>query len=139
MFERHTSAYTRRRLLGTALGAAAGAYGLTQGLTGAVVIASYDPNDPSSQRTAQVTLLIGQLINLKFGRDDELESDRLGVRFMAESGYDPNAMIQVMEVLAAASDGQGPPEFFSTHPNPEDRIERIRETIAELQSQGKIP
>src|ERR671922_1091176 len=35
MVERHTSEYTRRRLLGTALGAAAGAYGLTQGLTGA--------------------------------------------------------------------------------------------------------
>ena len=35
MVERHTSDYTRRRLLGTALGATAGAYGLTQGLTGA--------------------------------------------------------------------------------------------------------
>jgi predicted Zn-dependent protease len=111
---------------------------LTQGLTGAVVIASYDPNDPSSQRTAQVALLIGQLINLKFGRDDELESDRLGVRFMAEAGYDPNAMIQVMEILAAASEGQGPPEFFSTHPNPENRIERIKQAIEELRSQGKI-
>jgi predicted Zn-dependent protease len=112
---------------------------LTQGLTGAVVIAAYDPNNPSTQQTAQVAMLIGQLINLKFGRDDELESDRLGVRFMLEADYDPNAMIEVMEVLAAASDGQGPPEFFSTHPNPDNRIARIKQAIEELRGQGQLP
>jgi predicted Zn-dependent protease len=104
---------------------------LTQGLTGAVVIASYDPNDPSSQRTAQVAALIGQLVNLKYGRDDEIESDRLGVRFTSNAGYDPNAMIRVMEILASANEGQAPPEFFSTHPNPDRRIERIQEAIAQ--------
>jgi predicted Zn-dependent protease len=103
---------------------------LTEGLTGAAVIASYDPENPSSQRTAQVALLIGQLVTLKYGRDDELESDRLGVRFMAEAGYDPRAMVGVMEVLAASSEGNRPPEFFSTHPNPENRIEHIQEAIA---------
>jgi predicted Zn-dependent protease len=104
---------------------------LTQGLTGAVVIASYDPNDPSSQRTAQVAALIGQLVNLKYGRDDEIESDRLGVRFTSNAGYDPNTMIRVMEILASANEGQAPPEFFSTHPNPDRRIERIQEAIAQ--------
>lgn len=104
---------------------------LTEGLTGAAVIAAYDPDDPSSQRTAQVALLIGQLVNLKFGRDDELESDRLGVQFMAESGYDPRAMIRVMQILAAASEGARPPEFFSTHPDPDNRIARIEAAIAE--------
>jgi predicted Zn-dependent protease len=102
---------------------------LTEGLTGAAVIASYDPDDPSSQRTAQVAMLIGQLVNLKYGRDDELESDRLGVRYMSEAGYDPRAMIAVMEVLASASEGARPPEFFSTHPNPENRIENIQAAI----------
>ena len=104
---------------------------LTEGLTGAAVIAAYDPNDPSSQQTAQVAVLIGQLVNLKFGRDDELESDRWGVRFMAEAGYDPRSMITVMEILAQASEGARPPEFFSTHPNPENRIEKIQAAIAE--------
>lgn len=102
---------------------------LTQGLTGAAVMATYDPDNPSSQNTAQVALMIGQLVNLKFGRDDELESDRLGVRFMSESGYDPRAMIEVMQILANASQGNAPPEFFSTHPNPENRILRIEEAI----------
>jgi predicted Zn-dependent protease len=102
---------------------------LTEGLTGAAVIAAYDPNDPSSQRTAQVAAVIGQLINMHYGREDEIESDRLGVRFMSEAGYDPRAMIEVMRILASASEGQRPPEFFSTHPNPDRRIENIRAAI----------
>lgn len=109
---------------------------LTQGLSGAVVVATYDPDNPGSQSTAQIAALIGQLVNMKFGRDDELQSDRLGVEFMADAGYDPRAMIRVMEVLAAASEGVGPPEFFSTHPNPDNRIARIEEAIAEVYPEG---
>jgi len=109
---------------------------LAQGLSGAAVIATYDPNDPRTQQTAQVAALISQVVNMRFGRDDELQSDRLGVRFMADAGYDPRAMIRVMEILGQASEGPRPPEFFSTHPNPENRIERIEEAIAELYPQG---
>ncbi len=103
---------------------------LTEGLTGAAVMAVYDPNNPASMQTAQVALLIGQLVNLKFGREDELEADRLGVRWMAQAGYDPRAMIGVMEILAAAGGPNQQPEFFSTHPNPDNRIEHIEEAIA---------
>lgn len=109
---------------------------LTQGLTGAAVIAAYDPNDPSTQQTAQVAALIGQVVNMKFGRDDELESDALGVNYMAEAGYDPRAMLEVMRILAQASQGQRPPEFFSTHPDPDNRLENIREAIAEIYPDG---
>lgn len=104
---------------------------LTQGLTGAVVLASYDPNNPSSQRTAQVAMVVGQLVNMKYGREDELQSDRLGVRFIADAGYDPRALIGVMRILEAASGGAQQPEFFSTHPNPENRIEQIEAAIRE--------
>lgn len=105
---------------------------LTEGLTGAVVIATYDPENPSSRGAAQMALVIGQLINMKFGRDDELESDFLGVCFIEDAGYDPRVLIDVMEVLAASRQGQAPPEFFSTHPNPENRIQRIRAAIQNL-------
>ena len=105
---------------------------LTEGLTGAAVIAAYDPNNPSSASRAQIAVLIGQLINLKFGRDDELESDYLGVCFMNDTGYDPNEMTQVMEILAASQTGDRPPEFFSTHPNPENRIQRIQQAIQNI-------
>jgi predicted Zn-dependent protease len=106
---------------------------LTEGLTGAVVIATYDPNDPSSAGSAQIAALIGQLITMKYGRNDELESDFLGVCFLNDSGYDPNELIEVMQVLAEASQGQAPPEFFSTHPNPENRVARIQEAIQNLE------
>jgi beta-barrel assembly-enhancing protease len=105
---------------------------LTEGLTGAAVIAAYDPDNPSSASRAQIALLVGQLINLKFGRDDELESDYLGVCFMNDSGYDPNEMVQVMQVLASSRTGNEPPEFFSTHPNPENRIQRIQQAIQNI-------
>ena len=107
---------------------------LTEGLTGAAVIATYDPDNPASVGSAQVAMLIGQLVNLKFGRDDELESDFLGVCFMNQAGYDPNEMMEVMQILAASSEGGRPPEFFSTHPNPESRITRIQEAIQNIAS-----
>lgn len=105
---------------------------LTEGLTGAAVIATYDPDNPASAGSAQVAALIGQLINLKFGRDDELESDFLGVCFMNDTGYDPNKLVSVMQILAASREGEQPPEFFSTHPNPESRVQRIQEAIQNI-------
>lgn len=109
---------------------------LTQGLSGAAAIAMYDPDNPSSQRNAAIAMAVGQLVNLRFGRQDELEADRLGVRFTAEAGYDPRAMIRVMDVLEQASQGRTPPEFFSTHPNPANRRERIAAAIEERFPQG---
>lgn len=109
---------------------------LTQGLTGAAVLATYDPNDPSTQRNAAVAAMIGNLVNMKFGRDDELQADNLGVRFLAEAGYDPRAMLTVMDILKQASGGARQPEFFSTHPNPENRAERIQAAIGALFPQG---
>jgi predicted Zn-dependent protease len=104
---------------------------LTQGLTGAAVLATYDPNDPSSRRSAAVAAMIGQLVSMRFGRQDELEADRLGVRIASEAGYDPRSLIALMKILEESSQGNRPPEFFSTHPNPENRIERIQAAIRE--------
>ncbi|HEY3386784.1 MAG TPA: M48 family metallopeptidase [Saprospiraceae bacterium] len=97
---------------------------LTQGLTGAAVIASGD------YQTAQAAQMIASLVNMSYGRDQELQSDDLGVRFMVQSGYDPEALIGVMQILEKASGGSRQPEFMSTHPSPENRVQRIRDAIA---------
>jgi predicted Zn-dependent protease len=97
---------------------------LTQGLIGALVIGSGD------YTTAQIGQMVGSMINMSYGREDELESDGFGVRIMAEAGYDPRALMRVMEVLAKASGGSRQPEFVSTHPAPENRAARIKEAIA---------
>ena len=78
---------------------------------------------------------IGQNTLLKNGRGDELESDDLGVLFMIQSGYDPNQMIEVMKILKAAAGPNRVPEFQSTHPDPENRIEKIKESIAKYRGQ----
>lgn len=101
---------------------------LSQGLTGAAVIAAYDPNDRNNN-TAAMAMLISQVVSLKFGRNDELEADRLGVRFSQQAGYDPRSMIKVMEILDHLSKSRTP-EFFSTHPNPDNRIKKITAEIA---------
>ncbi|HWN20070.1 MAG TPA: M48 family metalloprotease, partial [Gemmatimonadales bacterium] len=109
---------------------------LTEGLTGAAVLATYDPNNPSSQNSAAVAAMIGQLVGMRFGRQDELESDELGVRFTSEAGYDPRSMTGLMKILDESSEGGRPPEFFSTHPNPENRIQRIEAAIKERYPEG---
>ena len=74
-----------------------------------------------------------QILNLKYSRGDESQSDELGVRYMSRSGYDPNALLGVFQTLASAAGGGGRlPEWQSTHPNPENREARIRELVASV-------
>lgn len=77
----------------------------------------------------QAAEAIAQMITMKYGRDDELQSDQLGVQMMLDAGFDPYEMIGVMEILKAAGGPNRTPEFQSTHPDPENRIERIKEAI----------
>lgn len=67
---------------------------------------------------------------LPFSRKHELEADLLGVDYMARSGYDVNQAVRFWERMAAEG-GPRQPEFFSTHPGPEHRIENIRRHIQE--------
>lgn len=71
------------------------------------------------------------LFILKFGRDDELESDRLGMRYLAAAGYDPAAMLDVMRILDEASQGgDRGPEWLSTHPLPRTRVDQAMNELA---------
>jgi len=103
---------------------------LTEGLTGAAVIATGDYS------TAQAAQLIANVVHMSYGRDQELESDDLGVRFMYQAGYNPEALISVMEILEKASGGQQQPEFMSTHPSPANRIQKIKEAIEKYRNQA---
>lgn len=104
--------------------------GLTQGMVNAASVAT-------DGQAGQMAAMIGQTINMRYGRDDELESDRSGLRYMYEAGYDPRALIGVMKILDEASAG-GPPEFLSTHPKPANRIQHIQQLIDE-QWPGGLP
>ena len=93
---------------------------LGQQLAGAAAVGTGDLS------AAQATQFISGFINMSYGRQDELESDTYGLNYMIEAGYDPREMVRVMEILKEASGGGGQPEFMSTHPLPESRIEDIK-------------
>jgi len=65
---------------------------------------------------------------LKYSRTDESQADILGTQILYDTNYDPRAMAQFFEKIQAESKGQ-PPEFFSNHPNPEHRIERVQQEV----------
>ncbi len=72
---------------------------------------------------------IGQGTLLKFNRDQEQEADVQGLKYMTKAMYDPAGMLQVLEVLAKASEGSRRLEILSTHPNPKRRMKTVRKLL----------
>jgi predicted Zn-dependent protease len=107
---------------------------LLNGLTSAFSVGVSGSN--GGYDAARMAQFVNQLVNLKFTRGDESEADKLGVRFMMEAGYQPEAMIKVMEILKRVAGSGKQPEIMSTHPDPENRIGKIKEEIARLRSQN---
>ena len=75
-----------------------------------------------------VTSAVASISNLSYGRDQEREADMEGLHYMTQAGYNPQGLVQLMQLLESAG-GKGGPEFLSTHPNPGNRIEYLTETI----------
>jgi predicted Zn-dependent protease len=88
------------------------------------------------QRALLIASMVNQLAQLKFSRSDESEADSYGLHLMAQAGYDPSAMLDVMEILKEASKGGRQPEFLATHPAPETRLEEIRATLKQTYPNG---
>lgn len=85
----------------------------------------------------QIAQYVAQFKQMSYGRGDETQSDTLGVQFMVNATYNPEGLIKVMEILKEASGGKAPPEFMSTHPDPGNRIEHIKQVIEDVKS-GKL-
>lgn len=88
------------------------------------------------QKTRQLALAAYGLgaqvgILLPYSRLHENEADQLGLIFMAMAGYDPQTAIGFMERMMEMQKGQQPPEFLSTHPAEENRIQNIKEYLPE--------
>jgi predicted Zn-dependent protease len=119
---RHVAEQMAKGQLGGLLAAAAG-------------IAADDGSD-RGQRAQAVAAMVNQVVQLRYSRQDESEADRYGVDAMAEAGYDPHAMLEVMRILADASQGPRPPEFLSSHPLPETRLRELEQYVREKGSAG---
>ena len=82
-----------------------------------------------------------QMVQQKYGRDQELESDLYGMRYMKAAGYDPTAAITLQETFVRLSQGQQTDwlsGLFASHPPSAERVARNRETAAQLGAGGDM-
>ena len=80
-----------------------------------------------------------EMLFLKYSRDNESQSDELGVEYATKIGYDTREMAKFFQTLDALSDSDEEiPSFLSTHPNPANRFEKVTEMTAEEQSQAAL-
>src|SRR5204863_2583540 len=102
---------------------AQGAAGIFQGVFGG--------STSGALLTQGVALGAGGVL-LHYSRSAETQADVLGTQVLYDTGYDPRAMAQFFEKLEGETKGKNPPEFFSDHPNPEHRVERVDEEVEKL-------
>jgi len=92
--------------------------------------------DDRGRQASMAAMMANQMMQLKYGRGDESEADHYGLQYMAQAGYDPSCMLDVMRILKEAAGGGRQPEILSTHPLPETRIQEIKDTLAADYPQG---
>jgi Zn-dependent protease with chaperone function len=85
--------------------------------------------------TEGLSLAAGGVL-LRYSRSAETQADVMGTQVLYDAGYDPRALAQFFEKLEAETKGKNPPEFFSDHPNPDHRLERVDEEVDKL---GGVP
>ncbi len=68
-------------------------------------------------------------VQLPFSRGDESAADHIGLILMAEAGFDPREAPRFWKRMMAATGGDGPPKWLSTHPPPVDRIENLEKLL----------
>jgi predicted Zn-dependent protease len=95
----------------------------------------------SSEGAQAAAVLAGQIVSLKYSREDEKTADLGGLDYMVRAGYNPNGTVETMEMLQK-EDSIKPVEFFSTHPSPENRIDylkaRIQSRYANVAENAKV-
>ncbi|MEX2270977.1 MAG: M48 family metallopeptidase [Vicinamibacterales bacterium] len=103
------------------------------GLLGAIV-----GNDRGGQIAQIAGGLAAQGYMLKFSRDDEREADEVGAQIMKRAGWNPNGMVEFMQILRAQA-GRDPGSvqtFLSSHPAPAERVTRLQSTVRRVGATG---
>ncbi len=113
-----------------------GAERMSQGLLAefglSTISAAMGQNPTATQQIFMQAVGMGTNVGmLKFSRSHESEADHMGLIFMAMAGYDPSSAPTFWERMATLSGGQQPPEFLSTHPSHETRIQDLKGWIPE--------
>jgi len=105
---------------------------VVSGIQQAIGIATQERNEKDRQLLLSVYGAASQYgVLLPYSREHESEADQIGMMLMAKAGYDPGAAPAFWERFAAAKNGAGLPEFFSTHPSDATRAANLRNWLPE--------
>ena len=107
--------------------------GLVQQLGGVALGVALSSRSAETQNLFMQAYGIGTQVGvmLPFSRKDEYEADQFGLNFTAMAGYNPQEAINLWRRMEAASSGNRPPEFLSTHPSEGNRIARLQKQMPE--------
>ncbi len=107
--------------------------GLAQQLGGVALSVAVSNRPAAAQNLFMQAYGVGSTVlgTLPFSRKHELEADRYGMIWSAMAGYNPQEAINLWKRMAAQSNGQRPPEFLSTHPAEQTRINQLQKHLPE--------
>ena len=107
--------------------------GLVQQLGGAALSVAVSSQPAATQNLFLQAYGIGSQVGvlLPFSRKQELEADRYGLRWAAAAGYNPREAIPLWERMEKMAAGNKPPEFLSTHPSEQNRIQQLQKYMPE--------
>lgn len=102
-------------------------------LTGAMIYAAIEEDEDMQLIVGGTMVAYNGLVVTMYSRKDELEADRVGMMYMAQAGYNPQAAVRVWERLAGGSDNQFKKalSIFSTHPRDYKRVQELRKHLPE--------
>jgi len=103
-------------------------------LVGSIVLAQVG-GEKAQRVTSMSSNVIMNLVFSAYGRQDEYEADRLGVKYLRLAGYDPKASIAALEILQEESKGVGAPLVLRSHPHLPDRIKAVKREIQLMHGQ----
>lgn len=88
---------------------------------------------PEARPLQNITETALGVLFLKYGRDDELQADQLGVQYTSKTGWDPAGVGGMLGTLArldeASGNRRGVPNWLSTHPTPADRVQKVQALV----------
>lgn len=107
--------------------------GLIQQLGGAALSVALSSKPQQTQALFMQAYGVGSAVGftLPHSRNQEYEADQLGLIYAALAGYNPREAVPLWQRMQAASGGNKPPEFLSTHPAEGNRIERLQQQMPE--------
>jgi len=104
-------------------------------LIGSLILSQLNLEDQSKELAVLGSGALMSVVFSAYGRQDEYEADRLGVKYMYLAGYDPQAAIESLEVLKSESHGSYVPLILRSHPYIDDRIEAVKKEMSTVKYQ----